>query len=1083
VIDPDHFTIERGFRLPYASQPVGVAMSPTGDAAYITLMAIGKLIKLDPDTGDVLGEVDVGPKPRGIAVSYDGQEVYVTRFVSPDSGGEVVKVDAAAMKVATRILLKLDTDTIDGDQKARGVPNFLFSIALTPDGRQGWIPGKKDNILRGKLRDGQDLTHDTIVRPLTAVIDLQTAQEIYANRIDLDNRSMPMHVAFSPYGNFAILTLGFSNRIEVRDVNQPTQVFSAIADVGEFPRASVLAPNGRLFVQGSLSRDVLVYDMTAMLGSFDGSTPAEVTRIPAVASEKLPAQILAGKKSFHDASDIRMDDEGYISCGSCHFEGIEDGRVYDFSTRGEGFRNTLALLGRAGTKQGRLNWGATLDEVQDLEHEIRDLFGGQGFIPDDVFHVGTRDQPLGDPKAGLSPDLDALAAYVASLDHVNPSPYRNPDGSLTSDGLAGKALFAKLGCDFCHDGPEFTDSPRGLLHDVGTITPLSGTRAGGPLLGFDTPTLLGIWETPPYLHDGSAPTLRDVLTTRNPDDAHGYVSSLSSHEVDQLVAYLMQIDDELPVQRLPFDPPSTGGGGAGGGPPGQGPTGPVVGGCACEIAAARAGRDSGTASIAFVIGAAAFIAARRRRRAFPRRRGGSAAFALLAGLLTGCHAGTPDDSRQPTDWSKLPAATTGDPELLPLGSRQDAYDRVCGRNRGDSFAKVLCGGSRRPEIRDFAELFELVGLADQRAFALTGNSTSLLANRVSAINPRLLVFPRVGDDLTRPETMTAVGFVRGEQFAEVVGRDASTGDFNFYLLAFEQACNYTSGGCDLASLLSEEIEQDWTAYSVYDQDDLEGTSLDCNSCHQPDGYGTKRILRMQELASPWLHWFPQRFVQRTDSDRVLLAEFADAHKDDGQYGGIPIQTIANAVDEGSGAQLEALVRAEGFGDQPNPFDSQIVTEMKSGSSPTWEARFETHLEGLAIAVPYPAMDVTDGAKRDAAARSYQNVVAGASPRASLVDIREIFSDDAKAKLSFVPEPGADGKTVLLQMCARCHNGRANPQLTKSHFNVLALDTLSRAEKDLAIGRISDSGRTGMPPWRAGTLTPESVQAATAELQK
>jgi mono/diheme cytochrome c family protein len=427
--------------------------------------------------------------------------------------------------------------------------------------------------------------------------------------------------------------------------------------------------------------------------------------------------------------------------------------------------------------------------------------------------------------------------------------------------------------------------------------------------------------------------------------------------------------------------------------------------------------------------------------------------------------------------------TTVDPELVPLGSRQDAYDRVCARNRGDSFAKVLCDGNRRPEIRDFAELYELVGLADQRAFALTGNSTSLLANRVSAINPRLLVFPRVDDDLTRPATMTAVGFVRGEQFAEIVSRDPSTGDFNFYLVAFEQQCNYASGGCDLASLLTEEIEHDWTAYSVYDQDDLEGTSVDCNSCHQPNGYGTKRILRMQELASPWLHWFPQRFVQRTDSDRVLLAQFTDAHKDDTQYGGIPIQTIANAVDEGSGAQLEALVRAEGFGDQPNPFDSQIVTEMKSGSSPTWEARFEANLRGQAIAVPYPAADVTDEAQRSAATRSYQDVVRGASARASLIDIREIFSDDAKAKLSFVPQAGADGKTVLHQMCARCHDGRGNPQLGKNHFNVLALDSLPRPEKDLAIARLGDSGRSRMPPWRVGSLTAESIQAATLELQK
>jgi DNA-binding beta-propeller fold protein YncE/cytochrome c1 len=1087
VIDPDKLVIERGFRLPYASQPVGIAMSPTGDAAYVSLMAVGKLLKLDPRTGAVMGEVAVGPKPRGIAVSYDGKGVYVTRFTSPDAGGEIVKVDAASMTVATRIVLALDTTTVDGDQKARGVPNFLFSIGISPDGRQAWIPGKKDNILRGKLRDGNDLNHDTIVRPLTAVIDLSTAKEILENRVDLDNRSMPMHVAFSPYGNFAILTLGFSNRIEVRDVNRPTQVFSAIADVGEFPRASVLAPNGRLFVQGALSRDVLVYDMSALLEDFDGSTPGLLATIPAVAAEKLPPQILAGKKIFHDASDIRMDDEGYISCGSCHFEGIDDGRVYDFSTRGEGLRNTIALLGRRGAEQGRLNWSGTLDEVQDFENQMRELFGGKGFMPDDVFHVGTRDQPLGDPKAGLSPELDALAAYVGSLDHVNPSPYRNPDGSLTADGVAGKALFGKLGCDFCHGGPDFTDSARGLIHDVGTITPLSGQHAGGPLFGFDTPTLLGVWETPPYLHDGSAATLRDVLTTKNPNDLHGFVSSLSSHEVDQLVAYVEQIDNELPVQRLPFDPPGPvtggGGGGAGGGPPLHGEAGPITGGCACELAGACAGRRPGIATLLFLAGS--FVIVTGRRRARPGRRGAAAAFALLAALLAGCHSGTPGDARQPTDWSKLPVAIGGDAELAPLGGRQDAYDRVCARKRGDSFAKVLCGGSRRPEIRDFAELFELVGLSesDRRAFALTGNSTSLLANRVSAINPRLLVFPRVGDDLVPPAAMTAVGFVRGEPFVELVSRDPSTGDFNFYLLAFEQECSYASGGCDLASLLTDEIEHDWTAYSVYDQDDLEGTSLDCNSCHQPDGHGTKRILRMQELAGPWLHWFPQRFVQRTDSDRVLLAQFTDTHKGDQQYGGIPITTIANALDEGSGAQLEAVVRAEGFGAQPNPFDAQIVTEMKSGSSPTWQARFETHLQGLAIAVPYPAIDVTDEAKRNAATRSYQDVVGKASSRGSLLDIRNIFSDDAMAKLSFVPQPGADGKAVLLQMCARCHDGRGNPQLSKNRFNVRALDQLSRAEKDLAITRVTDSTGARMPPWRAGSLPPDSIQAVTLELQK
>ncbi len=72
------------------------------------------------------------------------------------------------------------------------------------------------------------------------------------------------------------------------------------------------------------------------------------------------------------------------------------------------------------------------------------------------------------------------------------------------DGLAGKKIFAQLGCNNCHSGPDFTDRSEGELHDVGTAKISSGTRRNEALTGFGTPTLKGIWETAPYLHDGSA---------------------------------------------------------------------------------------------------------------------------------------------------------------------------------------------------------------------------------------------------------------------------------------------------------------------------------------------------------------------------------------------------------------------------------------------------------------------------------------------------------------------------------------------------------------------------------------------------
>jgi hypothetical protein len=455
---------------------------------------------------------------------------------------------------------------------------------------------------------------------------------------------------------------------------------------------------------------------------------------------------------------------------------------------------------------------------------------------------------------------------------------------------------------------------------------------------------------------------------------------------------------------------------------------------------------------------------------------------VLAALVPACSDAPPAQSRQASPWANLPQLTHAEPELSALGTREETLERICARGRGDGFAQALCS-SQRPELADLAALLELAGLGEQRAFALTGNSTSLVSKSVSAINPRIIVFPRVDGQRQRPASMTAVGFVRGEQFVELVSRDPSSGDLNFYLLSFEQPCSYQPQGCGLANLLTEEIEHGWTAYSVYDQDDLEGTSFDCLSCHQPKGHGTPRILRMQELASPWMHWFPQRFVQQTDSDRVLTAQFAATHQFDAQYGGIPTGVISSALDEGSGAQLEALLRAEGFADQPNAFDSQIAKEMSAGASATWQVRFDAHLRGEAIAVPYPQVDVTDAAKRDAASRSYLDVVQARAPAETLLDIRDIFSADATAKLSFVPSGGVDGKAVLLQMCSRCHDGRGNPALAKNQFNVLKLSEMSRAAKDLAIARISAPGGSRMPPWRSGDLTPQTLQAAMLELQK
>ncbi len=556
IIDPATLAVETGFRLPYASQPSSLVIAQQGNVAYVALMALGKVVKIDVASRQIIAELDAGAWARGLALNHDETRLYVTRWITTGESGIVLEVDTTTMVITKQIPLEMDPGP-DSDRAGRGIPNYLFNATISPDGTEVWVPGKKDNIQRGPARDGLTLNQDNIVRPLVSVIDIASGAELMDKRLDLNDRNLPSDVVFSPLGDYAFVIVTGSGFIDVRDMYDPERVSKAdLKSNAIAPRGAAITSDGKLFLHSFLTRSMIVYDVSDILASVDFPTK-KIGEVALVESDKLDAQQLLGKQVFYNSEDKRMTIEGYISCASCHFDGFEDGRVWDFTERGEGLRNTTSLLGRRGMGHGNVHWSANFDEIQDFEHEIRALFSGEGFveIEGEGADAGTENlnPPLDEPMAGLSPELDALAAYVESLDQVNRSPFRDATGSLTDDARAGRAIFGRLGCDFCHAGADFTDSARGLLHDVGTLTEASGGRLGQELTGIDTPTLLGVWETAPYLHDGSAATLKDAMTTSNPSDAHGFVSSLNETELDQLVAYMLQIDHAQPPKQLPFE--------------------------------------------------------------------------------------------------------------------------------------------------------------------------------------------------------------------------------------------------------------------------------------------------------------------------------------------------------------------------------------------------------------------------------------------------------------------------------------------------------------------------------------------------
>ena len=542
VYDATSLELRHSIAMPRASQPFGIAISPDSSWVYVTLQATGELARLHPATGKLESRIKVGPFPHAIAVAADSRTIYISRFISPQNHGEVYEVNAATFTPKSTHSLSPD-QTPDSDRSGRGVPNYLMALALTPDGTQAWIGSKKDNVFRGLARDGETPTFESTVRSLVTRLDLTTGKEL--PKLDINDLDLPAAIAFNRLGNLAFVATHGSRTVQVIDAYKPERTITSLDDLGLGVSGLALDGSGTtLYVQCWLERTVEVYDLSGIVDRTTNKAQ-RLAVIPTITREKLPAKVLLGKRIFHDASDRRMIPISYMSCASCHLEGDGDGRIWDFTNRGEGLRNTTDLRGRRGLGHGPLHWTANFDEVQDFEQDIRSHFSGKGFIPNDQFHQATRDQSLGDPKAGLTTELDAMAAYLSSLDKVPPSPFRADDGSLTSAAVRGKEIFAAANCRSCHSGGDFTDSPTRVRHDVGTIQKNSGQRLGGQLDGIDTPTLKGIWATEPYLHDGSAATLTEVIlrAQADPQQRHGQVRSLTSNEVDDLVAYLMQLDE------------------------------------------------------------------------------------------------------------------------------------------------------------------------------------------------------------------------------------------------------------------------------------------------------------------------------------------------------------------------------------------------------------------------------------------------------------------------------------------------------------------------------------------------------------
>jgi cytochrome c peroxidase len=264
---------------------------------------------------------------------------------------------------------------------------------------------------------------------------------------------------------------------------------------------------------------------------FDFASAKEIYRRPSPRPVENAALVELGGRLFWDR---RLSASGTSACASCHLPHLawSDAERRSRTDSGkETSRRSQPLVGIGHAEDARVGWdgrSATLEAQVKSSVVTGSMSMAQTPTPVKADVIETRIRAVPDyaerfaqALPGRPIDLDSIATAIAAYERtIEPgtSPFdRWVDGdeaALSESARRGFALFnTKAMCVACHAGWRFTDDS---FHDIGTTTTDRGRGRevkDDPAMqfAFKTPTLRSVALRPPFMHNGSAATLYDVV--------------------------------------------------------------------------------------------------------------------------------------------------------------------------------------------------------------------------------------------------------------------------------------------------------------------------------------------------------------------------------------------------------------------------------------------------------------------------------------------------------------------------------------------------------------------------------------------
>jgi YVTN family beta-propeller protein len=440
-------TVGQGGKLTTGAEPWNVVISPDGARVLVANSGQDTLTIINANTRQIIGNYDlrnsvcndhtgdnIGDpayhfQPRGLAITQNNAQLYVTRFLS------FTKLNGrqAANDGKEGVVCRFNLSTAGTTVGTVLTSPAKITLAARPS---GFPPNVNEpaypNQLQSVVIRGAHAYLPNIASAPSAPFAFNADTQAFVNRIDgigaaeSDGGALNLHlgardpepgktklffanpwaIAFtnqSGAGNGYVVSAGSDLLVKVNvdasgvltftndanttryiDLNDPGVSLTSGADAGKNPLGIVINDAGtRAYTMNYVSRNVSVVDLAsdsvvAVVRTTELPPPDTLDEILQVGKEIF----FSSRGHFDSAADTtvatsnRLSSEGWQNCASCHFAGLTDGNVWQFNT---GPRKSVPLNGTWNPHnpddQRILNYSAIFDEVQDFEGNIRNTSG------------------------------------------------------------------------------------------------------------------------------------------------------------------------------------------------------------------------------------------------------------------------------------------------------------------------------------------------------------------------------------------------------------------------------------------------------------------------------------------------------------------------------------------------------------------------------------------------------------------------------------------------------------------------------------------------------------------------------------